>query len=100
MDADLINYIKENIPQSSAQLRPAGRKARNLSLPAIIHGIRLWTAVPGIHGFHQTEHPCPRSQRREDSGIVAIPHLSRDLLACYDGNGSNFGTHPQNVLRE
>lgn len=33
------------------------------------------------------------------SGIVAIPHLSRDLLACYDGNGSNFGTHPQNVLR-
>lgn len=34
-----------------------------------------------------------------DSGIVAIPHLSRDLIACYDGNGSNFGTHPQNVLR-
>jgi hypothetical protein len=30
---------------------------------------------------------------------VAIPHLSRDLLACFDGNGSNFGTHPQNVLR-
>ncbi len=30
---------------------------------------------------------------------MAIPHLSRDLLACYDGNGSNFGTHPQNVLR-
>ena len=35
----------------------------------------------------------------QDSGIVAIPHLSRDLIACYDGNGSNFGTHPQNVLR-
>ena len=35
----------------------------------------------------------------DDSGIVAIPHLSRDLLACFDGNGSNFGTHPQNVLR-
>ena len=30
---------------------------------------------------------------------MAIPHLSRDLLACFDGNGSNFGTHPQNVLR-
>ena len=30
---------------------------------------------------------------------MAIPHLSRDLIACYDGNGSNFGTHPQNVLR-
>jgi hypothetical protein len=29
----------------------------------------------------------------------AFPILSRDLIACYDGNGSNFGTHPQNVLR-
>lgn len=42
---------------------------------------------------------APAESREEDSGIVAIPHLSRDLLACYDGNGSNFGTHPQNVLR-
>ena len=31
--------------------------------------------------------------------MVSIPHVSRDLIACYDGNGSNFGTHPQNVLR-
>ena len=42
---------------------------------------------------------APAANEDEDSGIVAIPHLSRDLLACYDGNGSNFGTHPQNVLR-
>ena len=42
---------------------------------------------------------APAANKEEDSGIVAIPHLSRDLIACYDGNGSNFGTHPQNVLR-
>ncbi|MCH5154010.1 MAG: hypothetical protein J1F71_02230, partial [Clostridiales bacterium] len=42
---------------------------------------------------------CPASDEADDSGIVAIPHLSRDLMACFDGNGSNFGTHPQNVLR-
>ena len=42
---------------------------------------------------------APAANEAEDSGVVAIPHLSRDLLACYDGNGSNFGTHPQNVLR-
>lgn len=42
---------------------------------------------------------APAADETEDAGIVAIPHLSRDLLACYDGNGSNFGTHPQNVLR-
>lgn len=53
----------------------------------------------GHHGFHQAEYTCAGSRQAEDSGIVAIPHLSRDLIACYDGNGSNFGTHPQNVLR-
>ena len=42
---------------------------------------------------------APAANAAEDSGIVAIPRLSRDLLACFDGNGSNFGTHPQNVLR-
>ena len=42
---------------------------------------------------------APAKNEKEDIGIVAIPHLSRDLLACFDGNGSNFGTHPQNVLR-
>lgn len=42
---------------------------------------------------------APAANEAEDSGIVAIPHLSRDLLACFDGNGSNVGTHPQNVLR-
>ena len=41
----------------------------------------------------------PAENAKDDSGIVAIPHLSRDLIACFDGNGSNFGTHPQNVLR-
>ena len=42
---------------------------------------------------------CPASSKKDDVGIVCIPHLSRDLQACFDGNGSNFGTHPQNVLR-
>lgn len=41
----------------------------------------------------------PAENRDDDCGIVCIPHLSRDIMACFDGNGSNFGTHPQNVLR-
>ncbi len=57
-------------------------------------------AAPGHLGSLQAEYTCAGvANAAEDSGIVAIPHLSRDLLACYDGNGSNFGTHPQNVLR-
>ncbi|MBL8094715.1 MAG: hypothetical protein JNL73_11145, partial [Anaerolineales bacterium] len=31
--------------------------------------------------------------------LVAIPHLSRDLMAVFDGPGSYYGTHPQNILR-
>jgi hypothetical protein len=30
---------------------------------------------------------------------VAIPHLSRDLMAVFDGPGSYYSTHPQNILR-
>ena len=57
-------------------------------------------AAHGHHGFHRKQNThAPAANKEEDSGIVAIPHLSRDLIACYDGNGSNFGTHPQNVLR-
>ena len=52
-----------------------------------------------MHQSSKANTHAPAANEDEDSGIVAIPHLSRDLLACYDGNGSNFGTHPQNVLR-
>ena len=43
----------------------------------------------------KSQFTCSCNNEEEDSGIVAIPHLSRDLLACFDGNGSNFGTHPE-----
>ena len=60
-----------------------------------LHGWRPWAPwIPSKQNTH-----APAANEAEDSGVVAIPHLSRDLLACYDGNGSNFGTHPQNVLR-
>lgn len=50
--------------------------------------------IPSVYNTH-----VPASCPEDDSGIVAIPHLSRDLIACFDGNGSNFGTHPRNILR-
>jgi len=75
------------------QLLPAGRKDQRHIIPV---------TTPGIHYLmeaHGQNTHAPAANEAEDSGIVAIPHLSRDLIACYDGNGSNFGTHPQNVLR-
>jgi hypothetical protein len=50
--------------------------------------------IPSKRNIH-----CPASDEGDDIGIVAIPHLSRDLMAVFDGPGSYYGTHPQNILR-
>ncbi|MCR5468569.1 MAG: hypothetical protein K6F37_06380 [Lachnospiraceae bacterium] len=100
MDADLINYVKEAYPQvvcAVATCWEEGPKAYhtcNNSWYTLFDGGPWAPWIPSKQNSH-----APAANKEEDSGIVAIPHLSRDLLACYDGNGSNFGTHPQNVLR-
>lgn len=54
-----------------------------------------WTAwIPSKQNIH-----CLAKDADDDIGIVAIPHLSRDLLASVDSPGLFFGTHPQNILR-
>ncbi len=100
MDADLINYIKEQYPSvvcAVATCWEEGPKAYhtcNNSWYTLMDGGPWAPWIPSKANTH-----APAANESEDSGIVAIPHLSRDLMACYDGNGSNFGTHPQNVLR-
>ena len=100
MDADLTNYIKEKYPSvvcAVATCWEEGPKAYhtcNNSWYTLMDGGPWAPWIPSKVNTH-----APAANEEEDSGIVAIPHLSRDLMACYDGNGSNFGTHPQNVLR-
>lgn len=100
MDAELINYIKEKYPSVKAAVAtcfeegPKAYHTCNNSWYTLMDGGPWAPWIPSKQNTH-----APAANKDEDSGIVAIPHLSRDLLACYDGNGSNFGTHPQNVLR-
>ena len=100
LDAPLINYIKETYPTvrcAVATCWEEGPKAYhtcNNSWYTLFDGGPWAPWIPSKQNTH-----APAANEAEDSGIVAIPHLSRDLIACYDGNGSNFGTHPQNVLR-
>ncbi len=100
MDADLIHYIKERYPSVKCAIAtcweegPKAYHTCNNSWYTLFDGGPWAPWIPSKQNTH-----APAANREEDSGIVAIPHLSRDLLACYDGNGSNFGTHPQNVLR-
>ena len=100
LDAYTINYIKEKYPSvvcAVATCWEEGSKAYhtcNNSWYTFLDGGPWNPWIPSKINSH-----CPASDENDDSGIVAIPHLSRDLLACFDGNGSNFGTHPQNVIR-
>lgn len=100
MDADLTNYIKEKYPTVKCAIAtcweegPKAYHTCNNSWYTLFDGGPWAPWIPSKQNTH-----APAADEEEDSGIVAIPHLSRDLLACYDGNGSNFGTHPQNVLR-
>lgn len=100
MDAELTNYIKEKYPMIKCAVAtcweegPKAYHTCNNSWYTFLDGGPWNPWIPSKQNTH-----APASNRSEDSGIVAIPHLSRDLVACYDGNGSNFGTHPQNVLR-
>ena len=100
MDAELTNYIKEKYPTVKCAVAtcweegPKAYHTCNNSWYTLMDGGPWAPWIPSKVNTH-----APAANEAEDSGIVAIPHLSRDLIACYDGNGSNFGTHPQNVLR-
>ena len=100
LDAYTINYIKKNYPSVKCAVAtcweegPKAYHTCNNSWYTFMDGGPWNPWIPSRVNSH-----CPAADADDDSGIVAIPHLSRDLMACFDGNGSNFGTHPQNVLR-
>ena len=100
LDAYTINYIKEKYPSVKCAVAtcweegPKAYHTCNNSWYTFMDGGPWNPWIPSKVNSH-----CPASDAEDDAGIVAIPHLSRDLMACFDGNGSNFGTHPQNVLR-
>ena len=100
LDAYTINYIKKNYPSVKCAVAtcweegPKAYHTCNNSWYTFMDGGPWNPWIPSKVNSH-----CPASDAEDDAGIVAIPHLSRDLMACFDGNGSNFGTHPQNVLR-
>jgi hypothetical protein len=100
MDAELVNYIKEKYPMIKAAVATCweeGPKAywnANNSWYTLLDGGPWNPWIPSRRNIH-----CPASDEADDIGIVAIPHLSRDLMAVFDGPGSYYGTHPQNILR-
>jgi hypothetical protein len=100
MDAELVCYIKERYPMIKIAVATCFEEG-----PRVFHNCNNswytlldggpWTAwIPSKHNIH-----CLAKDEQDDIGIVAIPHLSRDLLASIDSPGLFYGTHPQNILR-
>jgi hypothetical protein len=100
MDAELVGYIKERFPEVRAAIATCweeGPKAyhnANNSWYTLLDGGPWNPWIPSRRNVH-----CPASDEADDLGIVAIPHLSRDLMAVFDGPGSYYSAHPQNILR-
>ncbi|GIV64018.1 MAG: hypothetical protein KatS3mg045_1357 [Bellilinea sp.] len=100
MDAELVNYIKENYPMVKVAVAscweegPKAYRNANNSWYTLLDGGPWNPWIPSKYNIH-----CIASDEDDDIGIVAIPHLSRDLMAVFDGPGSYYGTHPQNILR-
>ncbi len=100
MDAELISYIKEKYPMVKAAIAtcfeegPKVFRHANYSWYTLMDG-SPWTAwVPSRQNTHAIA-----EDEKDDLGIVAVPHLSRDLLALMDNPGDMYGTHPQNIIR-
>ena len=100
MDAELVRFIKERYPMVKIAIATCFEEG-----PRVFHNCNNswytlldggpWTAwIPSKENIH-----CIARDEADDIGIVAIPHLSRDLLASIDSPGLFFGTHPQNILR-
>jgi len=41
----------------------------------------------------------PAANAEEDSGVVAVPHLLRDMSLAYEGRNDFWASHPPNVIR-
>ena len=100
MDAELINHIKEKYPRVKIAVAacfeegPKVFRHTNNTWYTLLDG-GPWTAwVPSKACSHAIAENAD-----DDAGIVAVPHLSRDLLGVMDNPGDMFGTHPQNIIR-
>ena len=100
MDAELLNFIKRTYPMVKTAVAtcfeegPKVFRHTNSSWYTLMDG-SPWTAwIPSKRNTHAIA-----EDEDDDIGIVAVPHLSRDLLAIMDNSGDMFGTHPQNIIR-
>ncbi|MFZ5821048.1 MAG: hypothetical protein ACOYYJ_14215 [Chloroflexota bacterium] len=100
LDAESLRILKELAP--SIQIAVAGCFEEGVR---VFHGCNhSWylfsEGMPWAPWYPSRTHSLRPAQDEADAlGIVAVPHLSRDLALSYEGRNDFFATHPANVQR-
>lgn len=100
MDSQLIAIIKEYCPEVTACI--AGCFEEGVK---VFHGCNnswyLFSEGMSWNPWYPSKTQSMRPAKNEDdwAGIVALPHLSRDLVLSYEGRNDFYASHPGNIQR-
>ncbi len=100
MDSHLIKMIKDFCPEVKACI--AGCFEEGVK---VFHGCNnswyLFSEGMSWNPWYPSKGQSMRPAENEDdwSGVVALPHLSRDLVLSYEGRNDFFASHPGNIQR-
>lgn len=100
LDASLIRIIKEYCPEVTICV--AGCFEEGVK---VFHGCNnswyLFSEGMSWNPWYpsKTQSIRPAENEEDWAGVVAVPHLSRDLVLGYEGRNDFFASHPANVQR-
>lgn len=100
LDAPTICYIKSTYPEVQAVIATCFEegtktlKGTNYDCYLFSEGGPWWPWIPSKQNSQ-----CPAFDRDDDSGVVALPHLTRDMLLSIEDRNDYFASHPQNMTR-
>lgn len=99
-DAGCLRLIRELCP--AVKIAVAGCFEEGVK---VFHGCNnSWylfnEGMPWMSWYPSKSHALRAATDESDwSGIIGVPHLSRDLVLSYEGRNDFFATHPANVQR-
>lgn len=100
LDAPTINYIHEKYPEVEAVIATCFEegsrvfRGTNYSCQLFCEGGPWWPWIPS-----KKNSQCPAFDEQDDAGVVALPHLTRDMLLAIEDRNDYFASHPQNITR-
>jgi hypothetical protein len=100
MDAKTINFIKEKYPEVEAIFATCFEEGVKMLTGANYSYFLFSEGSPWNPWIPSKENSfCPAESALDDAGIVAFPHLTRDMLLSVEDRNDYFSSHPMNVTR-